>query len=72
MQRQQMSKKKVSKGAPKWTMTFADLSTLLLTFFVLMLSFANIDIAKFRDLLGSVQNAFGVQRRLPNDTSFFC
>ena len=56
-----MSEKKCPpKGAPKWTTTFADLSTLLLTFFVLMLSFANIDIEKFRDLLGSVQNAFGV------------
>ncbi len=56
-----MAEKKPPKGAPKWTMTFADLSTLLLTFFVLMLSFASIDIAKFRDLLGSVQNAFGVK-----------
>ncbi len=44
--------------------TFADMSTLLLTFFVLMLSFANIDIEKFRDLLGSVQDAFGVQKRV--------
>ncbi len=41
--------------------TFADLSTLLLTFFVLMLSMANIDIQKFRELLGSVRDAFGVQ-----------
>jgi len=56
-----MPEKKIKKGAPKWTTTFADLSTLLLTFFVLMLSFANIDVEKFRDLLGSVQNAFGVQ-----------
>ncbi len=40
--------------------TFADLATLLLTFFVLMLSMANIDIQKFREMLGSVQNAFGV------------
>lgn len=55
--------KKVSKGAPKWMATFADMSTLLLTFFVLMLSFANIDIQAFHDLLGSVQNAFGVQTR---------
>ena len=59
--------KKCKKGAPKWTMTFADLSTLLLTFFVLMLSFANIDIEKFRDMLGSVQNAFGVQTRIRGD-----
>ena len=40
--------------------TFADMSTLLMTFFVLMLSMANIDIVKFREMLGSVQNAFGV------------
>ncbi|MBN2013458.1 OmpA family protein [candidate division KSB1 bacterium] len=56
-----MAEKKVSKGSPKWMATFADMSTLLMTFFVLMLSFANIDVQKFRDLLGSVQNAFGVQ-----------
>lgn len=59
--------KKQSKGAPKWMATFADMSTLLLTFFVLMLSFANIDIEKFRDLLGSVQDAFGVQTRVRGD-----
>lgn len=59
--------KKIKKGAPKWMATFADLSTLLLTFFVLMLSFANIDIEKFRDMLGSVQNAFGVQTRVRGD-----
>ncbi len=56
-----MAEKKCAKGAPKWMATFADMSTLLLTFFVLMLSFANIDVQKFRDLLGSVQNAFGAQ-----------
>ncbi|MBI4829432.1 MAG: OmpA family protein [Nitrospinae bacterium] len=48
------------EGAPLWTTTFADLSTLLLTFFVLLLSFSNQDIAKFREMLGSVQDAFGV------------
>lgn len=58
-----MAEKKCEKGAPKWAMTFADLSTLLLTFFVLMLSFASMDVQKFRDLLGSVQNAFGVQTK---------
>jgi chemotaxis protein MotB len=54
-------KKKAKAGAPKWMTTFADLSTLLLTFFILMLSMANIDIVKFREMLGSVQMAFGVQ-----------
>ena len=53
--------KKSPTGAPAWVVTFADLSTLMLTFFVLLLSFANTDIVKFREMLGSVQEAFGVQ-----------
>ena len=39
--------------------TFADLSTLLLTFFVLLLSFANMDVIKFQDMQGSLKDAFG-------------
>jgi len=56
-----MPEKKVKKGAPPWMATFADLSTLLMTFFVLLLSFSTMDVQKFRDMLGSVQSAFGVQ-----------
>ncbi len=51
------------EGAPMWIVTFADLSTLMLTFFVLLLSFSNQDIIKFREMLGSVQGAFGVEIR---------
>lgn len=40
--------------------TFADMVTLLLCFFVLLLSFANQDVQKFRDVLGSLRDAFGV------------
>jgi chemotaxis protein MotB len=42
-----------------WMTTFADLMSLLLTFFVLLLSFAQMDIVKFRDAMGSLQSAFG-------------
>ncbi len=49
------------EGAPGWMVTFADLMSLLLTFFILVLSFANMDIVRFRDMLGSIQQAFGVQ-----------
>lgn len=42
-----------------WMTTFADLMSLLLTFFVLLLSFAQMDIVKFQDALGSVKEAFG-------------
>ncbi|MDJ0847851.1 MAG: flagellar motor protein MotB [Myxococcota bacterium] len=54
-------------GAPAWMATMADLMSLLLTFFVLLLSFANMDVVKFRVMLGSVQDAFGVQREHPGD-----
>jgi chemotaxis protein MotB len=42
--------------------TFADLMTLLLCFFVLLLSFSEIDRHKFKVLTGSLREAFGVQR----------
>ncbi len=45
--------------------TFADMVTLLLCFFVLLLSFAKQDVNKFRDLMGSIKNAFGVQIKRP-------
>ena len=45
--------------------TFADLMTLLLTFFVLLLSFAEIDAIRFKRLAGELQKAFGVQQEIP-------
>ncbi len=49
------------EGAPGWIVTFADLMSLLLTFFVLILSFAEIDASKFKRVMGSIKMAFGVQ-----------
>ncbi|SMF36753.1 OmpA/MotB family protein [Desulfovibrio gilichinskyi] len=49
------------EGLPPWMATFADMVTLLLCFFVLLLSFANQDIANFEKMKGSIQDAFGVQ-----------
>ncbi len=49
------------EGAPAWMATFSDMATLMLCFFVLLLSFANMDIQNFRTALGSVKEAFGVQ-----------
>ena len=39
--------------------TFADMMSLLLTFFILLLSFAEMDIVKFRDAMGSINQALG-------------
>ncbi len=51
------------KGAPGWMATFADLMSLLLTFFVLLLSMSEIDATRFRKVSGSLKMAFGVQRK---------
>lgn len=52
-------------GAPAWMATFADLCSLLLTFFVLLLSFAEMDVVEFKAALGSVKHALGVISRRP-------
>ena len=52
------------KGAPKWVTTFADLMSLLLCFFVLLLSFSEIDRQKYKQVAGSLEKAFGVQRKI--------
>lgn len=52
-------KKAGAAGAPAWIVTFADLATLLLTFFILLLSFAEMDIEKYKAMAGSMSVAFG-------------
>ncbi|MFV0423279.1 flagellar motor protein MotB [Oleidesulfovibrio sp.] len=49
------------EGLPPWMATFADMMSLLLCFFVLLLSFAQQDANKFKTLMGSIKEAFGVQ-----------
>ena len=53
---------KAAEEAPAWITTFADLMSLLLCFFVLLLSFSETDKQKFKVLSGSLREAFGVQR----------
>lgn len=53
------------KGAPAWMATFADMATLLMAFFVLILSFAEFNVPKFKQISGSLKNAFGIQRIVP-------
>ncbi len=52
-------------GAPAWMATFADMATLLMAFFVLLLSFAEMNVPKYKEVSGSLKNAFGVQRLVP-------
>lgn len=51
-------------GLPPWMGTFADLMSLLMCFFVLLLSFSEMDVLKFKQIAGSMKFAFGVQNKI--------
>ncbi len=53
------------EGAPAWVVTFGDLMSLLLCFFVLLLSFSEMDRKKYKIVSGSLAHAFGIQRETP-------
>ncbi|MCD6293086.1 MAG: flagellar motor protein MotB [Deltaproteobacteria bacterium] len=48
-----------SEGENEWLMTFADLSTLLLCFFVLLFSISSVDNKKFRSIMNEVRVSLG-------------
>lgn len=52
-------------GAPSWMATFADMATLLMAFFVLILSFSDTEVPKFQQINGSIKAAFGVKKIIP-------
>lgn len=61
-------------SGPGWLATFADLMSLLLCFFVLLLSFSEMDLQRYQQIAGSMKMAFGVQRavraeQIPEGTS---
>ena len=51
-------------GLPAYMGTFADLMSLLMCFFVLLLSFSEMDVLKYKQIAGSMKFAFGVQNRV--------
>ena len=51
-------------GAPAWLATFADMMSLLMCFFILLLSSATQDVKKYKQVAGSMREAFGVQREV--------
>ena len=52
-------------GAPAWMATFADMATVLMAFFVLILSFAHMNVPKYKEVSGSMNDKFGVQKIVP-------
>lgn len=47
-------------GAPAWIVTFADLMSLLLCFFVLLLSFSTMDVVRFKAIAAALQASLGL------------
>jgi len=52
------------EGLAPWMGTFADLMSLLMCFFVLLLAFSEMDVLKFKQIAGSMKFAFGVQNKI--------
>lgn len=73
VQRKPLREPPCDEGLPPWMATFADMMTLLLCFFVLLLSFAEQSEEKYRDALGSLRGAFGVRelRTVSDDMAQF-
>ena len=65
MAEDEVKQEKCVKGAPKWMCTFADLMSLLLCFFVLLLSFSVMDQVKYKEVAGSLKDAFGTTKDSP-------
>lgn len=64
MAEQQECPKCPPEGLPAWMGTFADLMSLLMCFFVLLLAFSEMDVLKFKQIAGSMKFAFGVQNKI--------
>src|SRR5699024_11120244 len=50
------SKQKNRKGSPRWMVTYSDMVTLILVFFILLFSMSRIDQLKFESITESFQN----------------
>lgn len=60
--------------APAWMATFSDMMTLLMCFFILIMSFSTMEDQKFKLAMGSLKGAFGVigtQKKLAPEQNWF-
>ncbi len=61
-------------SSPAWMTTYGDMMTLLMTFFILIMSFSTMEVDKFKMAMGSLKGAMGilgVQKKLSPDQSWF-
>jgi chemotaxis protein MotB len=54
------------EGVPEWMLTYGDMMSLMLCFFVLLAAFSTRDVIKYQTLAGSMRTAFGAASSIPN------
>ncbi len=59
----------IPAGAPVWIVTFADMMSILLCFFIMLLSMSEPKREKFQDASGSMRNAFGIHNTYVEERS---
>src|SRR5690625_2439446 len=61
--RRRLRKRKQDSGAPKWMVTYSDMVTLVLVFFILLFSMSRIDLVKFQAISRSEEHTSELQSR---------
>ena len=56
-----MKKRREEGGGQEWLNTYADMITLVLTFFVLLYSISNVNISKLEEIAAAMQRQLGIE-----------
>lgn len=62
MARKRKKEETKGPGAPLWMLTYGDMITLVLTFFILLYSYSTIDVVKWKQVVSSLRGSLGVMR----------
>ena len=70
-----MKKQKEEEGGQEWLNTYADMITLVLTFFVLLYSISNVNISKLEEIASAMQRQLGIESQteledVPDDLKY--
>ena len=60
-----MKKRREEGGSQEWLNTYADMITLVLTFFVLLYSISNVNITKLEEVAAAMQKQLGIETPVP-------
>ncbi|MEW4413926.1 flagellar motor protein MotB [Clostridium sp. AN503] len=60
-----MKKREEEGGSQEWLNTYADMITLVLTFFVLLYSISNINMSKLEEVAAAMQKRLGIETTVP-------